>query len=62
MILGKFGFQSWRNGGHLGFYTPTHLAQMIVRDFMHFYSGNVREPSLKKSAFCIFFQAPSVSA
>ena len=27
---------------------------------MHFYSGDVREPSLKKSAFCIFFQFPSV--
>ena len=31
-----------------------------ILDFMHFYSGDVREPSLKNSAFCIFFQVSSV--
>ena len=33
----------------------------IYGDFMHLYSGDVKEPSLKNSAFCIFFpQVPSV--
>ena len=33
---------------------------VILGDFMFFHSGDVREPSLKNSAFCSFFQVPSV--
>ena len=32
----------------------------ILGDFMYFHLGDVRKPSLKNSAFCIFFQVPSV--